>query len=176
MARAAGHANREGRASVRLSSIVLLGLVMSLGSGACQRSSSAEDETSARRAAVEAATTAFHQALRTNDAHTFMSYVADDVVLMPPGESAVRGKDGVRAWYSAFLTQYRTSSLTLADREVLVANGFAIELGTFEWGLTPAAGGSPVVDRGNYIQVWKSLSDGQWRFAREVWNSSGPAK
>lgn len=104
-----------------------------------------------------------------------MSYVADDVVLMPPGEALVRGKEGVRAWYSAFLTQYRTSSLTLADREVFVADDWAVELGTFEWGLTPTAGGLPVVDRGNYMQVWKPLPDGQWRFAREVWNSSVPA-
>jgi ketosteroid isomerase-like protein len=120
------------------------------------------------RATVGAATTAFHQALRTNDAETFMSYVADDIVLMPPGEAVVRGKDGVRACYSGFLTQYRTSSLIFADREVFVADGWAVELGTFEWGLTPTSGGSLVIDRGNYMQVWNSLPDWQWRFAREV--------
>jgi uncharacterized protein (TIGR02246 family) len=146
-------------------------------SAACsppRSSSPVEADAPATRAAVEAATAAFHQALRTNDAETFMSYVAEDVVLMPPGEAAVRGKDGVRAWYSSFLQQYRTSSLTLADREVFVGDGWAVEIGTFEWGLTPAAGGSPVIDRGNYMQVWKSLPDGQWRFEREVWNSSLP--
>ena len=125
-------------------------------------------------AAVEAATTAFHQSLRTNDLEGFMAYVADDVVFMPPGEPLVRGRDGVRAWVTAFLGQYRTSALTLANREVFVGTGWAVETGTFEWTLQPTAGGSAVVDRGSYMQVWKQQADKTWRFAREVYNSSVP--
>jgi hypothetical protein len=34
------------------------------------------------------------------------------------------------------LARYRTSSLTLADREVMVGSRCAVESGTFEW--TPA--------------------------------------
>ena len=75
---------------------------------------------------------------------------------------------------TGFLAQYRTSSLTLADREVLVGSGWAVELGTFEWALQPTAGGSTVVDRGSYMQVWKKQGDKTWLFAREVYNSSVP--
>jgi uncharacterized protein (TIGR02246 family) len=149
-------------------SVVALSLLASIGCGEAKVRSSAE------RAEVERAATAFHQALRTNDTDAFMSYVADDVVLMPPGEAAVRGKAALHAWYASFLSQYRTSSLTLSGREVFVGEGFAVEMGTFEWGLTPAAGGAPVLDRGNYMQVWKRRSDGNWRFEREIWNSSAP--
>ena len=127
------------------------------------------------RAAVESATTAFHQALRTNDTATFLSYVADDVRMMPPGEAPVVGKGAVRAWYAAFLTQYHTSSLTLSEREVFVGTGWATELGKFEWGLAPAGGGATVVDRGHYMQVWSRQPNGQWRFAREIWNSEALA-
>ena len=130
----------------------------------------------ATTAEVEKATSAFHEALRTNDSATFLSFVADEVVMMPPGEAPVRGKEALRAWYTAFLSRYRTVSLTLGHREVLVGEAFAVELGSFEWGLAPAGGGNPVVDRGNYMQVWKRQSDGQWRFAREIWNSSAPAE
>jgi uncharacterized protein (TIGR02246 family) len=126
------------------------------------------------RSRVEQATVAFHQALRANDLETFMSYVAEDVVFMPPGEPPIRGRDAVRKWMTAFLAQYRTSSLSLNDREVLVGNGWAVELGTFEWALQPAAGGAVLADRGNYMQVWKEQTDGTWRFAREVYNSSVP--
>jgi uncharacterized protein (TIGR02246 family) len=129
----------------------------------------------AESSAFETATAAFHQALRTNDAEALLGYVADDVLLMPPGEDAVRGKNAMRDWYAAFLSQYSTSSLILSDREVFVGDRWAVELGTYEWGLTPLAGGAALVDRGNYMQVWRSQSDGQWRFEREIWNSSAPA-
>ena len=86
----------------------------------------------------------------------------------------MRGRDAVRKWMAGFLAQSRTTSLTLANREVLVGNGWAVELGTFEWALQPSAGGSAVVNRGNYMQVWKQQSDKKWQFAREVYNSSVP--
>ena len=129
----------------------------------------------AEASAFEIATAEFHQALRTNDAEALFAYVADDVLLMPPGEDAVRGKMAMRDWYAAFLSQYSTSSLTLSDREVFVGDRWAVELGSYEWGLTPSAGGADVLDGGNYMQVWKSQPDGQWRFEREIWNSSAPA-
>lgn len=125
-------------------------------------------------AAVEQATTAFHQALRTNDLEAFMAFVAEDVFFMPPGEAPVRGRENVRQWMTAFLGQYRTTTLTLADREVMASNGWAVELGTFEWTLQPVAGGAAVTDRGNYMQVWKQQPDRTWTFAREVYNSSVP--
>ena len=133
------------------------------------------ESTIARRPDFEAATAAFHQALRTNDADALFAYVADDVLLMPPGEAAVRGKNAMRDWYAGFLSQSRTSSLTLSGQEVIVGDEWAVELGAYEWGLTPVAGGDPVLDRGNYMQVWKSQPDGHWRFEREIWNSLVPA-
>jgi ketosteroid isomerase-like protein len=122
--------------------------------------------------AVDAASAAFHQALRTNDSDTLFSFVADDVVMMPPGEAPIRGKDAMRRWYAGFLSQFRTSSLTLTDREVLAGDDWAVELGTFEWGLLPVAEGEAVVDRGHYMQLWRRVRDDRWQFAREVWNSS----
>lgn len=127
------------------------------------------------RSAFESATTAFHEALRMNDAETLFAYVADDVLLMPPGENEVRGKNAMRDWYSGFLSQYRTSSLTLSDRELSISEEWAVELGAFEWGLMPVGGGNTVVDRGHYMQLWTSEPDGQWRFEKEIWNSSAPA-
>jgi ketosteroid isomerase-like protein len=129
---------------------------------------------SARKAAFEAATAAFHQALRTNDSRAMFAHVADDVHIMPPGEPVVLGKGAMKEWYAGFLSQFHTTSLALSDCEVFVGDGWAVELGTYEWGLEPAAGGEAVLDRGNYMQLWQLL-DGQWQFAREIWNSSTPA-
>lgn len=156
--------------------LLVIGIVVAALAG-CGKSGPSADTHSAAisdKAAAEASTTAFHEALRTNDLEKFMSYVADDVFFMPAGEPPVRGKEAMRKWMTAFLSQYRTTSLTLADREVRVADGWAVELGTYEWGLAPAAGGATAVDRGNYMQVWQQRPDKTWSFAREVYNSSVP--
>ena len=162
------------RALVKCACLALLSLTAVLGCGRPSTSAPSAVTVSTTRPAFEATTAAFHQALRTNDADELFRYVADDVVMMPPGEPAVRGKDAMRVWYAAFLSQFRTSSLTLTDREVFLGDGWAVEMGRYEWGLMPVAGGDPVADRGNYMQIWKPQPDGTWRFAREIWNSSVP--
>lgn len=128
--------------------------------------------TAPAQAAFEAAIASFHQALRSNDADGVFAYVADDVRLMPPAEPVIRGKNAMREWFAGFLSVYRTTSLVFSDCEVVVGDDWALELGTYEWGLTPVAGGEAVVDRGNYMQLWKLHGDGRWRFEREIWNSS----
>ena len=137
-------------------------------------SSSGTADSASMRAQVESTTAAFHQALRTNDTASFYSFIDDNVIMMPPGDSPVRGIAALHTWYSGFLGQYQTSSLTLADKEVEIGDGWATETGRFEWGLKPTAGGAEVVDRGHYIQIWKRAPDGQWKFYREIWNSSAP--
>jgi ketosteroid isomerase-like protein len=128
------------------------------------------------RSSLDAASAAFHEALRTDDADTLFTHVTDDVILMPPGEAPVRGKNAMRDWYVRFLSAYRTTSLLLDNKEVQMGDDWGVETGSFEWGLAPAAGaGEPITDRGSYMQVWKRESDGQWRFAREIYNSSSGA-
>jgi ketosteroid isomerase-like protein len=127
------------------------------------------------RADFEKATAAFHRALTANDSEGLFVYVAGDVLMMPPNEAPIRGKSAMQAWYRTFLSAFRTTTLVLTDREVTVSDSWATELGQYEWGLQPTAGGDPVVDKGNYMQIWKRGLDGSWRFFREIWNSSIPS-
>jgi hypothetical protein len=39
----------------------------------------------------------------------------------------------------------------------------------------PKAGGDPMLDHGNHMQLWKRQPDGNWCFAREIWTSAIPA-
>ena len=125
----------------------------------------------ALRSGVDSAANRLLTALRADASDSLLALMADDVVIMPPNETVLRGKAAVRAWYQQFLTQWRTSSLTVTDREVLIGGAWATEVAGFEWTLAPVAGGPPVIDRGSYIQVWHREPDGRWLFSREVWNS-----
>jgi len=127
------------------------------------------------QAEVDSAANRLLTALRTNASDSLMDLMADDVVLMPPNEPVLKGKPAVRAWYGQFLTQLRTSGLTISDREVLIGGEWATEIAAFEWTLVPVAGGPAVIDRGSYMQLWHRQPDGRWLFSRELWNSAAPA-
>jgi len=167
--------NREDRALRKYMAVAALCFATLQG---CSESPPAESgvDTSAptARSIFQATTAAFHLALRTDDADALFMHVAEDVVMMPPGEAAIRGKAAMRDWYAAFLSQFRTTSLKLTGQEVFIGKGWAVELGSYEWGLQAVAGGDPVVDHGSYMQVWRQQPNGQWQFAREIWNSSVP--
>jgi ketosteroid isomerase-like protein len=157
--------------------VALLLLVVAALSGcpsARPPASPPEVRNDALRADLEKATTAFHEALRTNDTDKLLVHVADDVIMMPPNETPVRGKAAMRTWYGGFLSAFKTTRLILGDREVALGDGWASELGEYEWELQPAGGGEPVIDKGNYMQIWKRQPDGRWLFQREIWNSAIP--
>ena len=128
----------------------------------------------AAQAGVDSAANSLLTALRADAPDSLLALMADDVVIMPPNEPVLKGKAAVRTWYNHFLTQLRTSSLTVTDREVLIGGDWATELAAFQWVLVPVAGGPPITDRGSYVQVWHREPDGRWLFSRELWNSTTP--
>ena len=40
------------------------------------------------------------------DIESFLAYLADDAVMMPPGEPAVVGKNAIREWYTVFYEDF----------------------------------------------------------------------
>jgi ketosteroid isomerase-like protein len=146
-----------------------------LAAVACSGAPGAEGlDRATLQAGVDSAANRLQTALRTIGSDSLMVLMADDVVLMPPNEAVLKGKEAVRAWYDQFLTQLRTTDLTITDREVLIGGEWATELAAFSWTLAPVAGGPPVTDWGSYVQVWHREPDGRWLFARELWNSTSP--
>ena len=151
-------------------------LIVAVAAIACssRTSDSGSTQHAALRAGVDSAANRLLAALRGDAPDSLLALMADDAVIMPPNEPALKGKAAIRAWYEQFVAQMHTSSLNITDREVLIGGDYATEIAAFEWALLPVAGGSPGIDRGSYIQVWRRQPDGRWLFSREVWNSTTP--
>jgi len=112
--------------------------------------------------------------MAANDPDALMAELTDDVVFMPPGQAAARGKAAVRAWYEATIAEATTVKLEIPVREVVVAGDWGIETGSFAWVLAPVGGGEHFSAKGNFIAIWRRDSDGGWRIASDIWNSSDP--
>jgi ketosteroid isomerase-like protein len=149
-------------------------LLMLLATFGCANDHTPPVDHRALQAGVDSAANRLLAALRANASDSLLALVKEDVVLMPPSEPVLKGKAAVRTWYDHLLSQLRTSSLKISDREVLIGGEWATELATFEWGLTPVSGGPAIIDRGSYVQVWHHEPGGGWLFAREIWNSTTP--
>lgn len=151
-------------------------LVAMLASAACTKQSEvprAESDV-ALRPAFDSAATRLLTALQADNSDSVFALMADDVMLMPPHEPVLKGKAAARTWYGQFLTQLRTSSLAISDREVTIARDQATEISTYEWVLAPLDGGQTITEKGTYMQLWQREPTGEWLMKREIWNSTAP--
>ena len=114
-------------------------------------------------------------AMKANDAEALGRLVTADVVLLPPHQQPVAGRQGVIDWFGSVVQQARTVGVGILEREVIVAGEFAIERGAFTWNVAPTAGGSNFEDHGNWLAIWQRQSDGAWKVKRNIWNSTLPA-
>jgi ketosteroid isomerase-like protein len=65
--------------------------------------------------------------------------------------------------------------MTLKDpkfhvEDVLVGGDLAVETGTYEWTVQPKKG-KAMLDKGNYVTVWRRQPDGSWKIVRDISNS-----
>ena len=123
------------------------------------------------RKAIEAANQSFIIALKKNDAKAIADTFESDAILLPPSADAVHGRDAISKFFAGFVAGVvidETSSMTL---DVSVAADTVYETGLYTM-TTHTGNAAPVADHGKYLTVWKHDSDGHWRIAREISNTS----
>jgi ketosteroid isomerase-like protein len=98
--------------------------------------------------------------------------VTIDVVMMPPNEAAITGRDNVRAWLKRTIDQYRVNG-RYTDADISVLGDWAIERYDGELTLTPKAGGRAMQESIKGIHIYRRQPDGSWLIAQDVWNSNG---
>jgi len=113
-------------------------------------------------------------AMRSNDPEALGRIVTGDVILMPPHQEPVTGRQGVMNWFAAVVEQARTVAVGVPEREVILAGDFGIERGAFTWKVAPVSGGSQIEDHGHFVAVWQRQPDGGWKVKSNIWNSTLP--
>jgi uncharacterized protein (TIGR02246 family) len=113
-------------------------------------------------------------ALNAGDADGWVSCFTPDGVQMPPNEPANEGTDRIRAWSAGMLAAFNTDFRLEVDEEERLGDDWALERGIYWIALTQETGGKPIRDHGKYITLYRRDADGEWRIARDIWNSDGP--
>lgn len=97
------------------------------------------------------------------------NFYAPDAEVMAPNVPAFRGREAIRAFWTAFLA---TGSVDLALTSTNVtqpSSDVAIETGRYDLSLRPASG-QAIKDAGKYMVLWKK-SNGRWWAAEDIFNS-----
>jgi uncharacterized protein (TIGR02246 family) len=130
---------------------------------------SAADTKSAVEKALRDLDDQWSAAAEAKDIDKVVSFYSDDAVVMPPNASAATTKDAIRKIWKDLLTD---ATITWKTKEVEVAQSgdLAFSSGTYEVTLNDPTG-TPVKDRGKYLEVWKKQADGMWKCVADIWNS-----
>jgi uncharacterized protein (TIGR02246 family) len=119
------------------------------------------------RAAIEAQAAKWQASFNSGDGAGIAALYTDDGQIMPPGAATVRGRENVAAYWRDALSAGGVD-VTLEVLELVAQGKHATEVGRFS--MTDADGNR--VDQGKYLVLWRQ-EQGEWRMARDIWNSDG---
>jgi ketosteroid isomerase-like protein len=128
----------------------------------CGRSATSEAETNA----LLEADRAWSQTAK--DVDKFVSYVAADATVYPPGAPAISGADAIRKEFSE-MASAPGFALSWTPSEAVVAGSGDIGYTTGTYEMSMAAG----TEKGKYVTVWKKQGN-EWKVAEDIFNADAP--
>ena len=123
--------------------------------------------------AIETTRHEFLKAYKAGDAAGLAACCSDDVVQLPPNESAVRGREAIRTRYQAQFDRF-ACELSVTTEELEIAGPWAFAWGAYNIALAPRDGAATIRDHGKYLAIFRRQHDGSWKFARDTFNSDNP--
>jgi ketosteroid isomerase-like protein len=111
--------------------------------------------------------------LISGDVEKHLALGTDDMVLMPPNEPAVVGKEALGARLRSLLQQFRIEGNT-SGAELRVIGDWAFERMSAKLKLTPIGGGAAIEDVWKGLHVYRREADGSWKIAYDIWSSDMP--
>jgi uncharacterized protein (TIGR02246 family) len=122
------------------------------------------------RDAIEQADAQFVEAYKDGDAAAIATLYTETAKVLPPDATEVTGREAIQSLWQSYLDA-GLKDLTLATTKVESDGNLAYEIGDFTIQV-PAEDKSMVTATGNYLQLWKHDTDGNWRLHVDTWNDT----
>ena len=111
----------------------------------------------------------FLSAFSRGDAAGLAATYTSNGQALPTNSDIIEGRTALQGFWEAVLDM-GIKSATLETVELDIQGNTAIEIGKY----TMQGEGGQILDAGKYLVVWKQ-EGGQWKWHRDIWNSSMPA-
>ena len=104
------------------------------------------------------------------DWDAYGAILAPDVVFFPPNQSPVVGHEAAMTWARAFPTM---AAFTTDVQDISGVGDLAVAHGTYSLSVT-MEDGTPLMDQGSWVNVFRKQADGSWAYTRSIWHSDDP--
>ena len=152
--------------TLRMFAVLLILSSFAVGSGQMAQAKSSDASVLVKMEAE------FQKATAEKGWDGYVTYLADDGVELPNGESAVKGKEAIRKylgdWAPGMSLTWTPGGSGMAASGDL---GYTYGEYTFK---SKDKDGHPVVRYGKYLTVWKKQKDGSWKAAVDMGNNAPP--
>ncbi|TQV78663.1 SgcJ/EcaC family oxidoreductase [Denitrobaculum tricleocarpae] len=128
------------------------------------------DGHSATKAAIEAVDAEFEAALSAGSASRLAGVYTENGQALPPNGPIVSGRKALEVFWQGAVDA-GLASVELETVELEDFGDSAVQVGRY----TLKAADGTTADVGKLMILWKK-EDGEWRWHRDIWNSSNPAK
>ena len=124
-------------------------------------------DPAADRQVIDAATQTWIDAFNAGNAAGIAALHPEDGTIFPPNAPPARGRENIRAFWQGFIDAGLKGELSV--EEIKVDGDLGYKVGSFK----VMGPDGQVVDEGHYMEIWERR-DGEWVFARDIWNSDLP--
>jgi len=129
------------------------------------------DDHSTDVAAIMKADSAWDKASEVRSADGWLSFYADNAIMMPPGENVCKDKASREASIKKMFAtpgmslRFQTTKVELSK---MADMGYAV--GVYQWASKDATG-KDYHETGKYCETWKKQGDGNWKCIVDIWNA-----
>lgn len=135
----------------------------------CEKEESDSADPAQETAAIKAIYTDFSSAVKEGSAENYVSNFTEDAIVMPPGFPSANGKDKILTDIEGIFSVFDAELPWTAD-EVNVVGDWAFVCSSWEYRLTPKAGGETAISYGKGLDVLQKQADGSWKVHRQCYN------
>jgi ketosteroid isomerase-like protein len=157
---------------MRLRSVRLLALVMTVGLAACGGSAPSQEFGKPDVDQIKQVVQGFVAAYNARDVAKIGTFFSANAALMPANQATLRGIDAVKGWYELRLNDEGARDLAIEPLAVEGHGALAYVAGTFSLTLQPRDGPARH-DRGKVIWIVRKYST-QWKFDWQIMSSDLP--
>lgn len=109
------------------------------------------------------------------DMDALVALTTEDVVLLPPGRTPVRGHQGVHSFYKELLDRAPDAQILAYSEdweEVRIMGDFAYQWGTITERAKTSVTAPETISAAHAMRVLARQPDGSWKIARFIWNGA----